>query len=119
MKLTDFEPQWMEYEGRRIGFVFLSPVQAVRSDNTFRNPPHRLTCMAEPTPMRIQRDVAEKMFGDDDFCVVPCNELSAWTISGGIASAVFDTMTVTPSLDASASGNWHGFITNGEIVGGI
>ena len=27
----------------------------------------------------------------------------------------FETMSVMPSLDFSASGNWHGFITNGEI----
>ena len=27
----------------------------------------------------------------------------------------FATMTITPSIDASASGNWHGFIVNGEI----
>ena len=37
----------------------------------------------------------------------------------GIDVATFETMTVTPSLDGSAAGNWHGFITNGEIVGGI
>ena len=28
----------------------------------------------------------------------------------------FSTMSVKPSLDASASGHWHGFITNGEIT---
>ncbi len=27
----------------------------------------------------------------------------------------FKTLTVTPSIDASASGNWHGYITNGEV----
>lgn len=26
----------------------------------------------------------------------------------------FETLTLTPSIDASASGHWHGFITNGE-----
>ena len=30
-----------------------------------------------------------------------------WHPSGGL--------TVTPSIDASASGHWHGRITNGEI----
>jgi hypothetical protein len=42
---------------------------------------------------------------------VPCRDDMAWVIS----SQDFATMSVTPSLDASASGHWHGFITNGEI----
>jgi hypothetical protein len=35
----------------------------------------------------------------------------AWNIS----TKDFETVTVTPSIDASKSGNWHGFIVNGEI----
>lgn len=27
----------------------------------------------------------------------------------------FETLTLAPSIDASESGHWHGFITNGEI----
>lgn len=27
----------------------------------------------------------------------------------------FDTLSLTPSVDASKWGHWHGFITNGEI----
>ncbi len=27
----------------------------------------------------------------------------------------YETMTLSPSIDASASGHWHGFITSGEI----
>ncbi len=27
----------------------------------------------------------------------------------------FETLTLTPSIDASGDGHWHGFITNGEI----
>ena len=34
-----------------------------------------------------------------------------WTKTGD----TFDTMTLTPSIDTSAAGHWHGFITNGEI----
>lgn len=29
--------------------------------------------------------------------------------------AMFETLTLTPSIDASNSGHWHGFITDGEI----
>lgn len=28
----------------------------------------------------------------------------------------FENMTLTPSIDASNSGHWHGFITNGEVT---
>lgn len=28
----------------------------------------------------------------------------------------FDTLTLSPSVDASGNGHWHGFITNGEVV---
>ncbi len=35
----------------------------------------------------------------------------AWMFQGND----FSTLTVHPSIDASASGNWHGFIVNGEI----
>ena len=29
--------------------------------------------------------------------------------------STFDDLTLSPSVDASASGHWHGFIVNGEI----
>lgn len=51
--------------------------------------------------------------------VQPCNPAGRWTIVGGVENASFETMTVKPSLDGSKGGLWHGFITNGEIVGGL
>lgn len=44
--------------------------------------------------------------------VVLCKPEMAWTFPSG---AAFESMTVTPSLDASASGHWHGFLTAGDI----
>lgn len=35
-----------------------------------------------------------------------------WAIAGGDN---FSNISVTPSVDASQHGHWHGFITNGEI----
>ena len=32
-----------------------------------------------------------------------------------IANGDFNTLTVTPSIDASASGNWYGFISEGWV----
>jgi hypothetical protein len=44
-------------------------------------------------------------------CVVMTVPDMAWKFSGDD----LETMTITPSIDASRSGNWHGFITNGEV----
>ena len=62
-------------------------------------------------------DDDDREFGRHD--VQGCKQEARWTIAGGIANASFETMTVTPSLDGSPGGNWHGFITNGDIVGGL
>jgi len=35
----------------------------------------------------------------------------AWNF---VSRSDFGAISVTPSLDASASGHWHGMITNGE-----
>lgn len=47
--------------------------------------------------------------------VVLCKNDTAWTMS----STDFETLTVTPSIDAEAAGHWHGHITAGEIKGGV
>lgn len=115
MKLTDLDPAWIELDGRRIGFVFISPCQKTRVDGSTNPTLYRLTCLSEQVPMNVQREIAERMFGDDDYTIVPCNPKQAWTIAGGIDQATFETMTVSPSLDGSGAGLWHGFIKNGEI----
>jgi len=59
-----------------------------------------------------QYDLFEKVLGKDwNMVVVGCKEAMAWNISG----QSFENMTVTPSIDASGSGHWHGNITNGVI----
>lgn len=35
-----------------------------------------------------------------------------WNLQG---QEDFETLTLTPSIDASASGHWHGYIRNGQI----
>lgn len=45
-----------------------------------------------------------------------------WQISGdnpkfdGLNHFGFENVTLTPSIDASSSGHWHGFVKNGEII---
>jgi hypothetical protein len=35
-----------------------------------------------------------------------------WTVASGDS---FDNISLTPSVDASGAGHWHGYITGGEI----
>jgi hypothetical protein len=122
MRLTDLDPRWLlDDEGRRVGFYFISPT----------NPGFRQSCFVAPTERRAQFRTFWREAGlldaDEDSrdrhmaraMVQPCNPAAKWDIAGGIEAASFETLSVTPSLDGSAGGLWHGFITNGEIVGGI
>jgi hypothetical protein len=70
--------------------------------------------------MKEQRQLFEREFGEGwNKVVVPTEPGEAWHITGRRPlepnRAFMDDATVTPSLDAGASGHWHGFITNGEI----
>lgn len=98
MRLADLEPKWLSDNM----FVFLCPHCLVRW----------LSCkdiiMSHEDQMTLfQKDGVE-------WVVVPCKPEFAWKFVGHD----FATISVTPSLDASAAGDWHGHITNGEIVGG-
>lgn len=98
MKLTELEPRWIHPNL----FVFLCPhCREIL-----------LTCKNVPMAFGDQCKLYEANLGEDDWNqrVVPSRAEFAWGISGD-----FENMTVTPSIDASASGHWHGFITNGEI----
>lgn len=81
-----------------------------------------LTCTLEPTPTRQQhRNIAaaglpHSVCDDGEpFApeVITCNPAAGWQIIGG---STFDDLTLAPSLDASASGHWHGHITAGAIA---
>lgn len=127
MRLLELDPRWLMFEGRRVGFIFRSPI----------NREWWQTCFVEPFA-RMKQDIPhahathEYRFANDSQAGIVrasapdiggqyqlCNPTCAWTISGGIAGATFETLTVTPSLDGSAGGLWHGFITEGLIQGGI
>lgn len=112
MRLTDLDPRWLKQDGRRIGFVFKSPA----------NPNWWQSCFVAPTPHNVQHAAFNGAL--DDQAAEPqyawtkvqaCREECGWTVAGGIENATFENMTVTPSLDGSPGGLWHGHITNGEI----
>lgn len=99
----------MTKDGRRIGFTFLSPI------GKQRNTHWRQSCFVEKLTSREQWALFTPVHGKGA-CVQGCNPDFAWTITDGIENTTFETMTVKPSLDGSAGGLWHGYITNGEIT---
>lgn len=125
-KLVELEPRWLEFKGRRIGFMFLCP---------HCHPTRRqwLTCFFEATgalPPAISDDTwlngcrGERLLFRDAFAamgsadpaketfeIVSCAPGCAWVRT----SDDFDSMSITPSIDANAAGHWHGFITGGQI----
>lgn len=130
MKLTELKPRWLEFGGQPIAIMFLCPHCAGKGPETW------LTCffVAAGTLPKVPADYpieglrwsrgervlfyeAFKDMGHPDPAegayhdVVGCKPSCAWAKT----SDDFSTMSVTPSLDASASGHWHGFITDGEI----
>lgn len=129
MRLTDLSPSWLEYGGQRIAIIFRCP-HCVAAGVA----PIWLTCFfvrAGTLPAvhgmdeqhegeRGERLLFEKFLREQGHPdpiegsyhdVVDCNPTMAWSRTGDD----FESMSVTPSLDASASGHWHGFITGGAI----
>lgn len=105
MRLIDLVPTWLTMNGKRVGFTFLSPTRGA-------GPIHwRQSCFAASPPRCEQW----ALFGEDAD-VQGCTPGTKWTINGGdLENASFESLTVKPSIDGSAGGLWHGFITNGEI----
>lgn len=131
MKLVDLEPRWLESNGQRVAIMFRCPCSACvgKADiwlTCFFVAAGTLPRVPNEYPIESLRgwrgeralfyeqlkavghpDPVEGAFHD----VVDCRADYAWNMIG----EDFATMSVTPSIDASASGHWHGFITNGEI----
>ena len=108
MKLSELDPHWLVHENKRVGLTFQCP----HCRETY------LSCFSEKFPLFGPEDgmgqyrLIKAAIGEDKGKdAVGCNKNNAWQIGGN-----FDNLTVTPSVDASASGHWHGFITNGELV---
>lgn len=100
VKLIDLDPRWIHSNV----FTFLCPCCMK----------WRLSCKNIPMGRNEQWELFDKVHGEYAYSklVVGCKEDIAWNFPSG---ADFNTISVTPSIDASASGHWHGYITNGEI----
>lgn len=112
MHLVDLKPRWL---GDRQGIAFLCPhCRKIWLTVYFAATPKKeqFRLCREAGICRLDEDGWPE--GADD--LVPCRPDFAWRITGG---STFEDLSIMPSLNASASGNWHGHVTNGAIVGGI
>jgi len=95
MKLTDLDPRWVvaHQGGPRIGLSF--------------DCPHcRVQRLAVPFHASFVEYLADGMTAARGWDVG-----HIWDMTG----TGFDDLTLSPSVDASSAGHWHGFITAGEI----
>lgn len=120
MRLADLDPRWLMQDGRRIGVIFVTPAPRPRHDGS-TDAEWRQVCTFEPTTFREQvkavHAACADLAGEHPFGKwQPANETIGWKVEGGPEAADFATMTITPSIDGSAGGLWHGFITAGEIT---
>jgi len=100
MKLIELEPRWIHPNV----FTFLCP----------HCRKWRLSCRNIKMSHNEEWDLFEKFYGaEHNVMIVGCKPKCAWAFESG---ADFSTLSVRPSIDASASGHWHGFITNGEVT---
>lgn len=97
MRLTALDPRWFTMSGNsgivfHLGITFLCP-----------------HCRVE----RLAVHFANPIDPDGWLGRVMWATLSrTWHRSGD----TFDTLTLTPSIDASGVGHWHGHIVNGEVL---
>ncbi len=97
MKLIDLQPRWLTPDI----FIFKSP--SGHGD--------WLSCKRAPWPKKQHEFLYESCPDLVGQSIVGIKKDYCWAFEGND----FATLTVTPSIDASESGNWHGHITNGEI----
>lgn len=97
MRLVDLEPRWFSVDGVRIGLTFLCPhCLEMRLGVAFHH--HGQAAMED------QYILAHHGANDSQHI---------WDLQG---QEDFPSLTLSPSIDASKAGHWHGFITNGEIT---
>lgn len=114
MKLTDLDPSWFVAEtgGPIIGLSFLCP-HCIASQQK----PQRLGIVFHPSgtdAMEAERDkyIVAKTSGFKNIWEMTGSDVSNPTFT----SIDFINVTLTPSVDASGLGHWHGFITNGFVA---
>lgn len=110
MRLVDLQPRWLINEPGRKLFIFWCPHCRKRwlSCKSFTM---SVGDQIELFALAMKTDVDEVCSGTHT-TVVPMKESVCWTFDKPDS---WETISVSPSIDASPSGDWHGSITNGEI----
>jgi hypothetical protein len=108
MQLTDLEPRWFSHDASNEihGLSFLCP-----------------HCKESRLGILFSHSIAhdQPVPTDDSITHLPRTE-HVWQITGdtptfdGEKHGGFENITLLPSVDESASGHWHGFITNGVVT---
>ncbi len=114
MRLLDLNPRWFDVPGvggAKDGVTFECPgaccagkPERQRIGVQFANP-----IGAEPKPLMPVEEKLRHVHELRTFDVPPGH---LWTRTG----EDFETLTLTPSINAEAAGHWHGFVTNGNIT---
>lgn len=110
MKLTELEARWVADFGApddaKQGISFLCPHCRARRLAVFFTP----TICGRPS---IDIAAFHKARPENEHLADEHVGSVMWTRAAGDS---FDTLTLTPSIDASKFGCWHGSIANGEVT---
>lgn len=110
MRLTDLKPRFWGDGIRQLGVTFLCPhCQDVRLGIAFANPPDGGPPSPVVTDAGMPKMIRDHIHDTRTFDVPPG---FLWQRSG----ETFDVMSLSPSVDASKSGHWHGCVTNGDVA---
>ena len=103
MRLVDLAPRWVGLGVSKdaIGITFKCPHCLTQRIGVMFSVPVRRGDLPTDVHWADHPDIAFLTPGQ-----------KAWTREGD----TFDTLTLSPSIDTSAAGHWHGFIRNGEAA---
>ena len=102
IKLTDLNPRWVQYGGQKLGIIFDCPhCRQIRLSVAFHHDFFEIN-------RTFELDIEDRFI----LAVNPTTKI--WTETNPEPDT-FDNLTLTPSIDCSSSGHWHGFIADGLI----
>lgn len=98
MKFSKLDPRFFTEDGndgKVVGLTFLCPhCQQTRIGVHFHDAGHTLIGVREPDTLQLPAGT------------------KLWELTG----TTFDDISLSPSVDASESGHWHGFVQHGEAA---